>query len=71
MTGSHDRLTEAFDDYANILQGKDLALPKHQPYLVRWVKDFLLFAKEHVGHTFEQTLDLFLPEVGGLVSKVG
>ena len=24
------------------------------------MKDFLLFAKEHVGYTFEQTLDLFL-----------
>ena len=67
MTGNHDRLTEVLDAYANFLREKGLALPKHQPYLVRWVKDFLLFAKEHIGYTFEQTLDLFLAEVGGRV----
>ena len=48
-----------------LLQEKDLALLKHQPYLVRWVKDFLLFAKEHGGYTFEQTLDLFLAQSAG------
>ena len=31
------------------------------------MKDFLLFAKEHGGYTFEQTMDLFLAEVGGRV----
>jgi len=70
MTGSHDRLTEVLDAYANFLREKGLALPKHQPYLVRWVKDFLLFAKEHVGYTFEQTLDLFLAEVQRLLARV-
>jgi len=40
-------------------------LAKHQPYLVRWVREFLLFARDHGGYTFEQTLDLFLAEVGG------
>jgi hypothetical protein len=64
MTASHDRLLEVLDGYANFLREKKLALPKHQRYLVRWLKDFLLFAKEHGGYTFEQTLDLFLAEVG-------
>jgi hypothetical protein len=41
-----------------------LALDKHQPYLVRQVRDFLLFAQAHGGYSFEQTLDLFLAEVG-------
>ena len=67
MAGFDERLTRILDGYANFLQKKDLALLKHQPYLVRWVKDFLLFAKEHGGYTFEQTLDLFLAEVGGRV----
>jgi len=31
---------------------------------VRWVKEFLAFATDHAGHTFEQTLDLYLAEVG-------
>ena len=39
----------------------------HQPYLVRWVREFLLFARAHAGYSFEQTLDLFLAEVGGRV----
>ena len=38
------------------MREKDLALPKHQPYLVRWVREFLLFAQGHGGYTFEQTL---------------
>ena len=47
------------------MQEKDLALSKHQPYLVRWVREFLLSAQEHDGYTFEQTLELFLAEAGG------
>lgn len=65
MASFDERLTQILDGYAHFLREKELALPKHQPYLVRWVKDFLLFAKEHSGYTFEQTLDLFLAEVGG------
>ncbi len=64
----HDaHLHEVLDGYAKFLQDKDLALDKHQPYLVRWVRDFLLFARAHGGYSFEQTLDLFLAEVGGRV----
>jgi hypothetical protein len=32
---------------------------------VRWVAEFLRFARAHAGYSFEQTLDLFLAEVGG------
>ena len=59
-----ERLQAALDGYSKFLQDKDLALPKHQPYLVRWVREFLLFAQGHGGYTFEQTLDMFLAEVG-------
>ena len=59
-----ERLQTALDGYARFLREKDLALPKHQPHLVRWVRDFLLFAQGHAGYTFEQTLDMFLAEVG-------
>jgi hypothetical protein len=52
------------DGYANFLRDKDSAPPKHHPYLVRWVRDFLQFAQAHPGYTFEQTLDLYLAEVG-------
>jgi len=52
------------DGYAKFLREKDLALPKHQPYLVRWVREFLFFAQGHGGYTFEQTLDMFLAEIG-------
>ncbi len=53
------------NNYAKFLREKKLAPPKHQPYLVRWVKEFLHFARAHPGYTFEQTLDLFLAEIGG------
>ena len=67
MEAFDERLRQMLEGYANFLRKWELALPKHQPYLVRWVKDFLLFAKERVGYTFEQTLDLFLAEIGGRV----
>ena len=51
------------EGYAEFLRGKHLALPKHQPYLVRRVREFLLFAQAHAGYTFEQTLDTFLAEI--------
>jgi len=38
-------------------------LEKHRPYLVRRVREFLHFAQEHPGYSFEQTLDLFLEDL--------
>jgi len=58
---------EVLDGYAKFLQEKELALGKHQPYLFRWVREFLHFARANSGYTFEQTLDLFLANVGGRV----
>ena len=67
MAGSDDRLAEALDGYGAFVREKGLALAKHQPHLMRWAQSLLCFAREHVGYTFEQTLDLFLAEVGGRV----
>ena len=64
MAEGDERLRTVLDAYANFLCEKKLAVPKHQPYLVRWVREFLLFARQHGGYTFEQTLDLFLADVG-------
>ena len=60
MGDSAARMQVVLDGYAKFLQEKDVAIPKHQPYLVRWVREFLLFAQGHAGYTFEQTLDMFL-----------
>ena len=65
MAGHDAHLREVLDGYAKFLQERDLALDKHQPYLVRWVAEFLGFARAHAGYSFEQTLDLFLAEVDG------
>jgi len=65
MTEGDGQLPAALDGYANFLAGRELALPKHQPYLPRWVRGFLHFPQAHGGCTFEQTLDLFLAEIGG------
>ena len=59
MAEGDQRLRTVLDEYANFLREKKLAVPKHQPYLVRWVREFLLFARQHGGYTFQQTLDLF------------
>jgi len=52
------------ESYGSFLQERMLAPPKHQPHLARWVREFLLFAEEHRGCTFEQTLNLFLLALG-------
>ena len=44
------------DGYRRFLREKDLAPAGHQPYLVRWVREFLLYAETHRGYSFEQTV---------------
>ena len=67
MPGTTNDLHGVLDGFSKFLREKDLAPARHQPYLVRWVREFLLFAQTHRGYSFEQTLDLFLAEVGGRV----
>jgi len=43
------RMQAVLEGYAQFLREKDLALPKHQPYLVGWVREFLLFARGRGG----------------------
>ena len=67
----HDgHLCEVLDGYAKFLQDKKLAMDKHQRYLVRWVREFLLFSRARAGYCFERTLGLFLAEVGGRVALI-
>lgn len=67
MPGTANDLHGVLDGYRKFLRERDLAPASHQPYLVRWVREFLLFAQAHRGYSFEQTLDLFLAEVGARV----
>ncbi len=64
MSEPSERFRAVLDGFARFLRTRDLALTKHQPHLVRWVREFLLCAREREGYTFEQTLNLFLAEVG-------
>ena len=67
MLSGDERLRGVLDGYGNFLRQKNLAPAKQQPCLVRCVRGFLLFARRRTGYSFEQTLDLFLAEVGGRV----
>ena len=62
MVDGYTKLKTTLDGYADYLNKLDLAAPKYQPHLVRWVREFLLFAEKHRGYTFEQTMDLFLAQ---------
>ena len=64
MADAGVRMQAVLEEYAKFWKEKDLALPKHQPYLVRWAREFLLFAQGHGGYTFEQTLDMSPADVG-------
>ena len=68
MPHTAERLQTVLDGHAKFFRNKNVALPQLRPYLVRWVREFLLFARDHPGYTFEQTLDLFLSDLG---SRVG
>jgi len=64
MNRADRELERVLDGYAEFLRKRRLSPPKHQPHLIRWVREFLTFAAEHRGYTFEQTLDLFLTALG-------
>ena len=49
MTEAGEQLRAVLDGYANFLVERELALPKHQPYLVRWMREFLHFALERAA----------------------
>jgi len=57
------KLKTVLEGYATFLRKRELVLPRHQQHLVRWGQEFLLFAEQHPGYTFQQTLDLFLVAV--------
>lgn len=44
MPETGQRLRAALDGYAKFFRDMELTLPKRQPYLVRWVRQFLHFA---------------------------
>ena len=58
------RLKDVLEGYSDFLQRRQLSDPKHRPYLVQWVREFLYFAHERPGYSFEQTRDFFLEEIG-------
>ena len=59
MSGFDEHLKVVLDGYSNFLSGRELSDPQYHPYLVRWVRDLLLFAHTHSGYSFEQTLIIF------------
>jgi len=42
-------LESVLEGYVSFLRERMLAPLKHQPHLVRWVREFLLFAKQHAA----------------------
>jgi len=64
MTTVEKALESVLEGYASFLRERMLAPLKHQLHLVRWMQEFLLFAKQHRGYTFEHTLELFLAALG-------
>ena len=58
------RLRAVLDGYGKFLRQRKLAPANQMPCVVRWVQDFLLFARAHGGYTLGQTLDMFLASRG-------
>ena len=64
MKSFNDQLKPVLEGYAAFLEKRQLSDLKHRPYLIRWVEEFLFFAKDRTGYSFEQSKDLFLEEIG-------
>lgn len=46
--------------FSEFLRKREVVLPAHRPYLVRWVDEFLQCADKNPGYTFEQVLEKYL-----------
>ena len=53
------KLDKILDEYHKYLTLRKLAKAEHVPYLVRWVKEFLRFARDKTGHKFETVIEMF------------
>ena len=52
-------LGKVLAEYHKYLILRKLAKAEHVPYLVRWVKEFLQFARDKTGHKFEAVIEMF------------
>ena len=64
MSEQGQRILTVLDGCAQFLGDKAIVLSKHQPCLVLWGREYAGSAVDYTGYTFEQTLDLYLAEVG-------
>lgn len=64
MKKLESQLKPVLDGFTEFLMTRQLTDKTHLPFLVRWVRDFLLFAHGKSNYTFEQCRDLFLEEIG-------
>jgi len=53
------KLEKLLAEYHKYLTLRKLAKAEHVPYLVRWVREFLKFAKGKTGHKFETVIEMF------------
>jgi len=53
------KLEKVLDEYHKYLMHRRLAKEAHTPYMVRWVRQFLQFAKDKTGHKFETVIEMF------------
>lgn len=69
MADRGDPLHEVLTGYAKFLQKKKLALDKHQPYLVRWLRELLLFALANARYTSSRRWTCFWLKRAGVWAR--
>ena len=57
-------VSELLKQFQQFLETNKLAPANQCPFMAQRVREFLAFAKTHTGYSFEQTLDLFLENLG-------
>ncbi len=54
-----NNLEKVLDEYHKYLMDRKLCKAEHAPYLLRWVREFLRFARDKTGHEFETVIEMF------------
>ena len=54
-----NKLDKILDEYHKYLISRKLVTKIRIPYLVRWVRQFLQFARDKNGHKFETVMEMF------------
>ncbi len=65
-----NKLERVLTEYHKYLIRRKSVKEAHAPYLVRWVREFLRFARDKTGHKFETVIEMYSPDISSPTSRM-